>query len=450
MVEPERTESDSQRASTLQLRTAAWYGDRSVELDLPDSWDVSVFAPSTGRVLTDTEIRQRLDSPVGQRPIRERCSETTRPLIIVDDLNRPTPVSRVLPLLVQQFTDAGVPMANITILIGPGTHAPPSADAVAKKVGADLIQSCRVRVHDRDQRVVKVGRTSFGTPVLVSEEVVKSDFLVGVGGLYPNHTGGFGGGSKAALGVLGFRSIAALHFGHESAGWGSRGENDTFRRDLDEIAGLIGLETGVFVVVNADREIVDLASGDVHSLHTSFLAATKEAFRAPRPEPDVRIVISNAYPSDLSLTFVRMKGTVPLASAPDGASRIVVASCDEGLGFHGLFPFMNAPRFHRELMLRRRIAANLNKPRRLANKGMSRLARVAGRRRGGRSAAPSRHPTWLYCPSPEGLAKLPPEVPGIRMTSSWSEVVDGVTAEQDHDSPLRTFVYAAAPLQWLE
>ena len=441
--------ASAQPVTTVQLQTAAWYGDRAVDLDLPASWNVSVFSPTTGRVLTESEIAERLAAPVGQRPIRERCTQASRPLIIVDDLNRPTEAARVLPLLVREFTDAGVPARNVTILVGPGTHAPPTPDGVVKKVGDDLIRSCRVRVHDRHQPVVKVGRTSFGTPVLVSREVTTSDFIVSVGGVYPNHTGGFGGGSKAALGILGFRSIAALHFGHESVGWGSQVDEDTFRRDLDEIAQLIGLETGVFVVTDASRQVVDLACGDIKQLHTRVRTSAKDAFRAPRPDPGVRIVISNAYPSDLSFTFVKMKGMVPLGLAPRDASRIVVASCPEGLGFHGLFPFLNGPQFHRQEMLRLRLAANLNKPRRLVQKAAARLAPRRLRRLEQRSASP-RHPTWLYCPSPSSLATLPAEIPGFRMTSTWSEVVEGVMSEQNHDASLRTFVYTAAPLQWLD
>jgi nickel-dependent lactate racemase len=434
--------------ATLQLRTAAWYGDRTVDLQVPEAWDLSVFTPDTGPPLSQAQIQERLESPLGQPPIRERCSASTRPLIIVDDLNRPTPAADLLPAVVRQFTDAGVAPENITILIGPGTHAPPSREAVAKKVGAELMQSCRVRVHDRDQPVAKVGKTSYGTPVFISREIVSSDFLVAVGGLYPNHTGGFGGGVKAALGILGFRTIAALHFGHDSAGWGSlEGQRDSFRRDLGEIARLIGLDTGAFVVVSPDRQIVDLACGDIHSLHSRFVDSTKETFRAPKPDPGVRVVISNAYPNDLSLTFVRMKGTVPLAFAPPGASRIVVASCDEGLGFHGLFPFMNAPPSHRRAMLQLRIAANLKNPRRLLRKGAKRLVRMAAR--GQQSAEPAGHPTWLYLPSPDARAKLPANIPGYRVTSSWHEVIDGVAAEQNHHAPLRTYVYAAAPLQWL-
>jgi nickel-dependent lactate racemase len=443
--------TSSSKSARLMLRTAAWYGDRLLDLELPNSWDASIFTPRTGGAMTDEEIRQRLESPVNQRPVRERCSATTRPLIIVDDLNRPTPAARVLTALVQQFTDAGIPRRNITIIVGSGTHAPPSAAAVAKKVGEELVGSCRICIHDPHRDLVKVGRTSFGTPVLLSKEATTSTFVVGIGGLYPNHTGGFGGGSKAALGILGFRSIAALHFGHESVGWGADRSRDTFRQDLDEIAQFIHLETGVFVCVDANREIVDLTCGDVRELRGSFLASTKDMFRAAAPDQDDRVVISNAYPSDLSLTFVRMKGTVPLASAPSGASKVVVASCSEGLGYHGLFPFMNAPRFHRQRMLRLRVSANLTKPRRLVTKGAARLMRAVPtpRARGPHASDESGHPTWLYCPSPEALAMLPSSIPGFRATSSWSEVVEGVAEEQRHESPLRTSVYAAAPLQWL-
>ena len=145
-----------------------------------------------------------------------------RPLIIVDDLNRPTPAAQVLPLLVRQFTEAGIPKENVTIMVGPGTHAPPTPEAVVKKVGADLVRDCRVRSHNSREPVVMAGRTSFGTPVLVPKEVLASDFVVGVGGVYPNYSAGFGGGAKAALGILGFRSIAALHSRHGSIGWGGR------------------------------------------------------------------------------------------------------------------------------------------------------------------------------------------------------------------------------------
>jgi nickel-dependent lactate racemase len=434
--------------TTLQLRTAAWYGDHLLDLELPESWDVSVYAPTTPPPLSDIQIDERLEAPVGQPPIRELCAGKRHPLIIVDDLNRPTPAARVLPLLVRQFTDAGIRPGDITILIGSGTHAITDAEGAAKKVGVDLAASCRVRIHDCNRNLTKVGRTSFGTPVVVSRDVLESDFLVAVGGLYPNYTAGFGGGTKAALGVLGLRSIAALHFGHRSAGRGTQPSEHTFRSDLDEIARLLGLVTGVFVAVDADREIVDLVSGDVFGLYERFLDSTKEAYRAPRPDQGVNLVISNAYPNDLSLTFVRMKGMAPIAAAPRGASSIVVASCTEGIGFHGLFPFMNAPRFHHQKMLAHRVTANLHEPRTFAKKAARRLTRRARRGAPATGDDSVKLRTWLYCPSPSAAAMLPAEIPGVRVTSSWTEMIEALESEQSQSTPVKACVYTAAPLQW--
>jgi nickel-dependent lactate racemase len=432
----------------LQFRTAAWYGDQLLDLELPATWNVSVHSPSTRAPLSDAEIAERLESPVAQPPIRELCRGKTRPLVIVDDLNRATPASRVLPTVVRQFTDAGIPRQNITILLGSGTHGMTDATGAAKKVGAELAESCRVRIHDCNRNLKKVGRTSFGTPVVVSRDVLESDFLVAVGGLYPNYTAGFGGGSKAALGVLGLRSIAALHFGHRSAGRAVQSADNTFRSDIDEIARMLGLGTGVFVAVDADRRIVELVCGDVRELYGQFLESTKEAYRAPRPDVGVNLVISNAYPIDLSLTFVRMKAMAPISAAPRSASSIVVASCEEGIGFHGLFPFMNAPRFHRQRMLGHRVAANLHEPRAFASKAARRLARWRRPTAGTTTRRPPKPPTWLYCPSPIGGARLPAEIPGFRVSTSWPEIVSAVEAEQAQSRPLRACVYTAAPLQW--
>ena len=102
-----------------------------------------------------------------------------------------------------------------------GAHGSPGAHAFAKKLGVEAAALCKPHAHHCQRNLVNMGRTSFGTPVLVNKAVADSDFLVGIGGIYPNHTAGFGGGSKLALGVLGFRSIATLHYRHRSVGWGT-------------------------------------------------------------------------------------------------------------------------------------------------------------------------------------------------------------------------------------
>ena len=78
-------------------------------------------APAERRI-TMTQIAERLESPVGQPTIRELCRGKTRPVVIVDDLNRPTPAHQVLPALLRQFDGAQVSTAAGGSLVFRPTH----------------------------------------------------------------------------------------------------------------------------------------------------------------------------------------------------------------------------------------------------------------------------------------------------------------------------------------
>jgi hypothetical protein len=61
--------------------------------------------------------------------------------------------------------------------------------------------------------------------------------------------------------------------------------------------------------------------------------------------------------------------------------RIAIASCGKGFGFHALFPFTNAPKYHRQRMMDIYGRMLLGKPDLLAQKGFRRLARQLDFRR---------------------------------------------------------------------
>ena len=249
--------------------------------------------------------------------------------------------------------------------------------------------------------------------------------------------------AKLALGVLGFESIAALHLGHQSMGWGTPNGQSHFRHDLDEVARMIGLGTSVSLVVNGHREVVEVFCGDTWVSHSSAERLVCHAFRAPAPADDVDVVIANAYPSDLSLTFVRMKGMQPVTAARAGASRVVIAACSEGTGFHGLFPMMSPSRRHRRRLAALKARVLVRKPKRLVPK----VLRSVSRRLARRGPVVGRSP-WLFRPATGNAGSLPSHVAGINVTSSWEEVVDAVNREQG-DRLLRVVVYPCASLQWL-
>ncbi|MCU1296833.1 MAG: hypothetical protein JWO91_1111 [Acidobacteriaceae bacterium] len=428
----------------FQLRTAAWYGDRLLDLPVPDEWEVDVFWPQTPPLLSDDQITACLECPTNQAPLRRLCAGRMRPVIIVDDLNRPTPVSRIMPFVLSQLRDAGVSLRNVTIVVASGMHASITADGIFKKVGAEAAAECRVIPHDHRNGLVTIGTTSFGTPVTVNKEVVAGDFVFGIGGVYPNHTAGFGGGSKLVLGVLGGQSITRLHSRHASIGWGdTRASN--FRRDLDEIARLLHVTTMISLLINADREVVCMYSGDYLSYHPDAVASWRKMYTAPAPDV-ADVILSNAYPNDASLTFAQMKGMTPLQrSALPGVSRIAIASCSEGVGKHHLFP-LTAPHDFRALRRKAERFARMSLDqmiRTVARRSRRVLRRVVSQRR------TSPNPIWLYCPD-NRAAQLPATVAGINVVSSWQEVIKAVSHEQQPKRRLRVFLYPCSPLQCLE
>jgi lactate racemase len=430
----------------IALRSGVWYGEELVNLHFPRRWDLNIFWPRPTPALSASQIVASLDHPIGQPAIRELCRGKSSPLVIVDDPNRPTPVSHVLPWVFEQFRQANIDPRNVRILIANGTHAPPRLNTILKKVGREAFKTCKVQFHCPDRNLVKVGVTSWGTPVEVNREVLRSDFVVGIGGIYPNHTAGFGGGSKLALGVLGFRSIRHLHYSHQAVGWSTNPQKCSFRQDLDEISRLIGLNTMISIQVNANREIIRLDCGDPVIYFDGAAEFCREAFTVPEPG-DADVVISNAYPNDLSLTFASMKGMTPLYQCGPGASRVVIAACSEGFGHHRLFPRAGHSwvwrKYQKALQLK-------SMGPRLAAKKITRYAiRKIRTSANGPSHHEPRNPVWLFRPQINS-EPLRHTIPFIRVAESWEEILDAVTQEQGGRKYLRAVVYPCAPLQVLK
>jgi hypothetical protein len=170
----------------------------------------------------------------------------------------------------------------------------------------------------------------------------------------------------------------------------------------------------------------------------------RSVFQAPTPTDDVDVVLSNAYPNDLSVTFVRMKGMRPLAAAPASASKVVVAACPEGIGFHGLFPLLKPPPRHRRRLASARVRVLLRQPQRQLPKVLRRLSRGLTP-----PASAAAKPTWLFRPDATEGERLPRAIAGINVASSWEEIVEAVQREQGGRRDLHVAVYACAALQWL-
>jgi lactate racemase len=426
----------------IPLRSGVWYGDRQIELQLPDDWEVEVLRPSVPRPLRSLEIEAALNSPAGSPTIPELCRGKSRPLIVVDDLNRPTPAYAVMPQVLSRISEAGIPPENVTFLMATGSHGLPDVEALRKKVGP-LGDRSRMLVHNCFTDAVRIGKTKAGTPVEINKAFLDADVIIGIGGIYPNHTAGFGGGTKLVLGALGIRSIYALHFRNTKQGWGSEGVDASFRRELDEIAAMVGLNFVISPIIDPDRNVIQVFCGKPQVYFSEAVSFYRRIYET-RGSGGADVVIANTYPNDLSLTFARMKGFTPLTAGSPGVTKIAIASCDEGIGLHNIWPFMNPPRgyFWRHY----RMVFSVKSIGQILMKMVEIVQRKLRGRRVKIAAGIKPGPIWLYRTAGR-LEDFLDHIPGMRMTDNWDEIITAVKSEHPGVEKIKAQVYTCAFLQ---
>ena len=278
---------------------------------------------------------------------------------------------------------------------------------------------------------------------------------MGIGGIYPNNTAGFGGGTKLALGILGIRSIYYLHFRHKMAGWGGGRVHNSFRDDLNEIAEMIGMKTTISMLINSDRDIVQLYCGDFLQYFPEAVSFSRKTFRAPRAT-DADVIISNTYPNDLSLTFAKAKGFIPFKDCSPHATRIAIAACPEGIGLHNIFPFTYVSTAHRirHILLRLSVMPLNEMFSKLTKALRQKISRFFHRKSMNSPAAPEdkkniRRSIWLYRPGKHHTT-LPEQLPGIKIATQWSQILQAIRSEQGYPKHLKVMIYPCAFLQFLE
>lgn len=437
--------------TAAEIRTGIWYNDRSVVVEFPPNWRVHVIAPATPAPLTDEEIGRCLDEPVGQPPLTELARGRRHVVIIVDDLSRPTPAHRIMPHLLRRLSAAGIADDAISVVIATGTHGHQDKTAISNKLGPECMQRCRVRLHDdlRDTRYM--GKTSYGTRIYVNREVAAADLLIGIGGIYPQHTTGFGGGGKLALGVCGRRTIMELHTKHGSMG-GTYNTNNDFRRDVTEIARLIRLNTIATLHIDSFSNVVRAVSGDYLKYYDEAAEFSRRAYDAPAADDSCDVVIANAYPLDTSFTFMR-KGYKALYSAPRSCVKIMIASASEGVGVHGLFQFIDPSPWSRlrNTLVRLRNVRKRSIPLKLWRRIAERFARnqpsVTAEEKVTALPPNSRH---LYVWRTDPDVDIQP-IDDLTVMHDWNDLIRRIDEQHFVGRELvRARLYACAPLQCIE
>jgi len=316
------------------------FGGEPYELEIPDRNLAEVLSPRPSKTLPDLDgaIEAALDAPIGQFPLEAWVRSTDRVLVVSDDTTRQTPVDRMLPALLRRLSAAGVPDTKVECIMALGTHRYMTEEEMRAKVGDAPFRQIRVFNHEwRDPHaLVDLGTSSQGTPLLVNRAVVEADVIIGLGAIVPHHIPGFSGSSKIIQpGVCGDRTTAETHLlSCESGGDSYLGiEDNPVRRDMDDMADRVGMQTIFNAVMNDSGGVVGLFFGEMRKAFRSGVQLARRIYGVEyREAPD--IVLANSHPCDLDFwqshkslypaqRMVKPGGTIIVATpAPEGVSPV--------------------------------------------------------------------------------------------------------------------------------
>lgn len=315
----------------IRLPQLPWEGPGELELPLPDSWEVEVcnIAGYNRPALNDEQIRASITRLIGSPPIREIARGKNEVVIIFDDMTRITRVARIVPFVLEELAEAGIPDSRIRFVVALGSHGPLERPDLVKKLGETTVSRFPVYNHNAFDYCTYAGTTSRGTKVYINSEVMRCDFKIVIGSVVPHRAVIYsGGGKKIVPGVASVDTIVANHRLPRSEEY----ETNQMRLDLEEASQLVGVDVLIECIVNLWGDSVAIFAGAEAPAHAAAVQEAKANYLAPKAE-DKDIVIANVYAkaNEASTGF-----KVHTSVSQNGGDMVIIANTPRGQVNHYL------------------------------------------------------------------------------------------------------------------
>ena len=224
--------------------------------------------------------------------------------IVVTDRTRSTTLPLSVPSLLDCLNSLGVPDSRITVISGGGMHAADTRADLEITLGPEVLARVATAVDepDNDGAMVRLGTTSYGTPVEVLRIFVEAGIKIGVTNVNSCMLAGWSGGGKIVLpGVTSRRTIYENHKRFTAilaelrcaSLMGVMPPQNAVRADIEEAAAIAGIDLVVNTVQDPQRRLVDLYCGDQ-------IAAQRDAGARMAPHVEVSL----AQPVDVLVSAV--------------------------------------------------------------------------------------------------------------------------------------------------
>jgi lactate racemase len=317
------------------------FGREGLSVDLPEAFDYMVLECPPTPPLPDavTAIEDGLDRPIAGPSLAALAAGKRSAAISVCDITRPAPNPIVLPPLLRRLEAAGIPRANIRILIATGLHRPASENEIRQIVGPDVAAQFQVLNHDarNPSQHRHLGTTRSGTPVWIDDRFISADLHLTLGFIEPHLMLGFSGGRKLiAPGLAAEATIKQLHsprFNRDPRVREASILDNPLHAELLEIASMARHDFIVDVSLTRDRRISAVFAGEPVAAHRAGVRWVNSTLMQDVGRPaDAVITTSAGYPLDLTF-YQSVKGITAASQIVRQGGRILLfGACEEGAG----------------------------------------------------------------------------------------------------------------------
>lgn len=300
-------------------------------------------------------VTAALQNPVGNMRLAGMASGRGGAVILVPDTTRKAALPVVLPALLTELGQAGIPPERVTVLVACGTHPPSPADALREHLGP-LPAGVRVVQHDaRDPgQLVQVGQLPDGTPVRLNRLAAEAPLLVSVFSVQHHYFAGFGGGPKMIFpGVAGYEEVQRNHSRvldlscepprlHPRCQPGVL-EGNPVAEEIAAAAALRPADWSVGLVLHGSGEPFWVGAGEPHGVWRGAIACVREHFEVAGGPFRKILVSAGGYPTDATLIQAHKAMEAAGRFLAEGGEMLVVAELSQGAGSPAMEPFLAQP-----------------------------------------------------------------------------------------------------------
>ena len=326
------------------------YGEGTIEIQIPDSVDVTVLEPKKLESVSSVESclnKALVRAGEHHADILPGSKENQTVAIAIPDETRPLPIAEILPHLLDWLFDKipDLTPERVYIIIGCGLHASNERETVEHLVPHHLPKGCHIIVHDAFKSATEnFGVTANGTPILINDAFAKADYKIVVGQIDPHQIVGF---TDSVSGLItGCSGEATIEHNHslmfdEAARVGVLAGNPV-REDMNEAADIVGIDLAVDFVLAPNKEIIKVVAGrPVDTLREGANIASDLYGVAIDKKFDIVVASCGGYPKDICLYQAQKGLNLASQAVKAGGHILLLAALTQGVGDDIYFDYVS-------------------------------------------------------------------------------------------------------------